>query len=188
MLTLFHAPRSRSSRFLWLLEELQVPYTVTLVNIRRGDGSGALDQSNPHPHGKVPVIVHEGVAVYESPAIALYLTDAYPQNAIGPKIGEPARGPYLSWLAYYGDVMEPAFMSKFLNTSVPRGTAGWVVIEEAMEHVLKTLSSNEFLLGERFSAADVLYGSTFALFRGSPVLPPSPVLDAYVRASARDNG
>jgi len=56
MITLYHAPRSRSSRFIFLLEELGVPYEISKVSIRRGDGSGALDNDNPHPHGKVPVI------------------------------------------------------------------------------------------------------------------------------------
>ncbi|MGH7839111.1 MAG: glutathione S-transferase N-terminal domain-containing protein, partial [Candidatus Binataceae bacterium] len=100
MLTLFHAPKSRSSRFIWLLEELEAPYALKIVNIRRGDGSGAVDPVNPHPHAKVPAIVHDGATVFESPAIALYLTDAYPKNGIGPTIGEPTRGVYLSWLAY----------------------------------------------------------------------------------------
>src|ERR1041385_6758553 len=181
MLTLFHAPKSRSSRFIWLLEELGAPYKVKVVTIRRGDGSGALDPANPHPHGKVPVIVDGATTVFESPAIALYLTDAFPAKRLGPVIGDPARGAYLSWLAYYGDVMEPAFMSKFMNTPVPRGTAGWVVMDEAMAFVIQTLTARPFLAGDAFSAADILYGSTFALFSTNPLLPKSPVIDAYVK-------
>ena len=178
MLTLFHAPKSRSTRFIWLLEELDAPYTLKVVTIRRGDGSGALDSANPHPHGKVPVITDGDTIVFELPAIALYLTDSYPKSRIGPLAGEPTRGAYLSWLAYYGDVMEPAFMSKFMNTPVPRGTAGWVVMDEAMELVTRTLSAAPFLLGEAFSAADVLFGSTLtALFSTSPLLPKSPAID-----------
>jgi glutathione S-transferase len=198
MLTLFHAPKSRSSRFIWLLEELGTPYALKVVTIRRGDGSGAVDPANPHPHGKVPAIVDGNATIFESPAIALYLTDAYPKIRIGPSIGDPARGAYLSWLAYYGDVLEPAFMSKFLNTPVPRGTAGWVPVDEAMGFIIKTLSANAYLLGESFSAADVLFGSTFALFSTNPMLPKSPAISAYVnrcierpafaRAAARDNG
>ena len=198
MLTLFHAPKSRSSRFIWLLEELGAPYSLKVVTIRRGDGTGAVDPGNPHPHGKVPAIVDGNAMVFESPAIALYLTDAYPKNRVGPAIGDPTRGAYLSWLAYYGDVLEPAFMSKFLNTPVPRGTAGWVPVDESMGFIIKTLSAKPYLLGESFSAADVLFGSTFALFSTNPMLPKSPALDAYVkrcterpayiRAAARDNG
>jgi glutathione S-transferase len=198
MLTLFHAPKSRSSRFIWLLEELEAPYTLKLVTIRRADGSGAIDPSNPHPHGKVPALVDGRMMIFESPAIALYLTDTFSKNGVGPRLGQPNRGAYLSWLAYYGDVLEPAFISKFLNTPVPRGTAGWVPLEEVMEFILRTLSAGAFVLGDKFSAADVLFGSTFALFSGNPLLPKSPVIDAYVkrcierpayaRAMAKDDG
>jgi glutathione S-transferase len=198
MLTLYHAPRSRSSRFIWLLEELGAPYEIKVVSIRRGDGSGERDPKNPHPHGKVPAITHDGAVVFESCAVASYLTDAFPENGIGPVVGDTKRGAYLTWLAYYAGVLEPAFTSKFMKIDVPRGTAGWVGVDEAMAHVGATLAAGPYLLGERFSAADVLYGSTFALFLGSPMLPESPVLRAYVdrctarpayrRAAAKDAG
>ena len=150
MLTLFHAPRSRSTRFIFLLEEMGVPYQVKPVEIRRSDGSGARDPANPHPLGKVPALVHDGVTVFESPAIA-----------------------------YYGGVLEPAFVSKFLNTPVPRGTAGWAPVEEALPYIENMLADGPYLLGETFSAADVLYGTTFAMFRNAPIMPDSPVLAEY---------
>lgn len=186
MITLYHAPRSRSWRFIWLLEELGVPYRLHWVNIRRGDGSGAVAGDNPHPHGKVPVIDDDGAIVFESIAIALYLTDKFPAAGIGPLNGDKLRGPYLTWLAYYAGVAEPAFMSKFLNTPVPRGTAGWAPVEEVMEFVSATLTKGDWLLGDTFTAADALWGSTFALFLGNPILPETPVLKAYVeRCKAR---
>ncbi|MGC9953267.1 MAG: glutathione S-transferase family protein [Rhizomicrobium sp.] len=198
MLTLYHCPRTRSSRFIWLLEELEVPYEIKLVTIRRGDGTGAVDPANPHPHGKVPALSHDGTLVFESPAIVLYLTDAFPKNGIGPVVGDLRRGAYLSWLAYYGDVMEPAFVSKFLNMEVPRGTAGWVKAEEAADFVAETLAKGPYLLGDKFSAADVLFGSTFAMFMKSPMLPGperfKPYIlrlmerPAYRRAQQKDNG
>ena len=92
MLTLYHAPKSRSFRTLWLLEELGTPYEVKRVSIRRGDGSGARDPENPHPLGKVPAIAHDGTLVYEPTAIALYLSDAFPASGLWPKIGEKDRG------------------------------------------------------------------------------------------------
>lgn len=198
MITLFHHPKTRSSRFVFLLEELGAPYELKIVALRRADGTGEKDRTNPHPHGKVPAISDDGIVVFESPAIALYLTDKYPKNGIGPAVGDAKRGAYLSFLAYYGDVLEPAIMSKFLNTPVPRGTAGWVPIEEAMEFVIQTLSAGPYILGEKFSAADVLYGTMLGMFGASPLLPKSSVVDAYVkrclerpayaRALAKDNG
>ena len=183
MITLYHTPKSRSSRMIWLLEELGAPYEIKTVTIRRADGTGAVDPANPHPHGKVPVIrdSDDGSVVFETPAIALYLTDKFPRNGIGPKVGDGKRGAYLSWLSYYTGVLEPAFLSKFLNTPVPRGSAGWVVVEEAMPFVIKTLNEGPWLLGEKFSAADVLYGSTLAMFAGGPLLPQNPAIDAYVK-------
>ncbi|HKY18958.1 MAG TPA: glutathione S-transferase family protein [Rhizomicrobium sp.] len=181
MITLYHAPRSRASRFIFLLEELGAPYELKEVSIRRGDGSGALDPANPHPHGKVPVIQDGDAIVYESAAIALYLTDKFPQNGIGPQIGEPARGAYLTWLAYYAGVMEPAWMSAFMKWEVPRGTAGWVKTDEVMELVNATLSKGPYILGEAFSAADILAGTTFKMFMGSPLLPKTDLLEAYVK-------
>src|SRR5215469_8093180 len=115
MITLYHRPKSRSTRFIFLLEELEAPYNIQIVTTRSRDGSGAVDPANPHPHGKVPAISDDGVVVFESPAIALYLTDRFPQKRLGPLIGEPERGAYLSWLAYYSGVLEPAFVSKFMN-------------------------------------------------------------------------
>ena len=179
MITLFHSPKSRSTRFIFLLEELEAPYELRRVTVRRASGEGAIDPANPHPHGKVPAISNDGEVVFESPAIALYLTDAFPKNDLGPRVGEPGRGAYLSLLVYYGSVLEPAFMSKFLNTPVPRGTAGWVVVEEAMEFVIQRLSSKPYLLGDRFSAVDILYGTTFAMFGQSPLMPKSPVIERY---------
>jgi len=198
MITLYHRPQTRSSRFIFLLEELEAPYEIRLVTTRLAGGGGEVDPANPHPHGKVPAISDDGVVVFESAAIALYLTDRFPKNGIGPQIGDPLRGPYLSWLAYYAGVMEPAFMSKFMNVEAPVGTAGWAPLEQVMPTIIGKLSEGPFMLGERFSSVDVLYGTTFALFASSPMLPKSPVLEAYVarclerpayaRAQARENG
>src|SRR5882724_7937168 len=96
MTTLVHAPRSRSSNFLWLLEEFGEPYRVQYVSIRRGDGSGTIDPSNPHPHGKVPVLIDETAIIFEQSAIALYLADKYPLAGLGPRIEDPARGGFLT--------------------------------------------------------------------------------------------
>ena len=198
MITLFHRAKTRSTRFIFLLEELEAPYQIKPVTTRSRDGSGAADPANPHPHGKVPVIADDGEIVFESPAIALYLTDKFPQHGLGPLAGQPGRGAYLSWLSYYTGVLEPAFMSKFMNVEVPRATAGWVPVEEAMSVVIQVLSAGLYMLGERFSAVDVLYGTTFAMFGSSPVMPKSAVIDEYVqrivsrpafaRAQLRDEG
>lgn len=207
MLTLYHAPRSRSTRIIWLLEELGADYEIRTVSIRRRDPAaegldppmiGERDPANPHPHGKVPAIVHDGDLVFESAAVVLYLTDAFPQNGIGPKVGDPLRGPYLSWLAYYAGVAEPAFTSAFYDFKVANSTVGWAPVQEVMDHINGMLARGPYLLGDWFSGADILFGSTFALFMGSPLVPRTDALAAYVerttsrpayqRAAAKDQG
>ena len=196
MITLFHRPKTRATRFIFLLEELEAPYTIRTVTTRHRDGSGAADPANPHPHGKVPAISDDGVVVFESPAIALYLTDKFPEKRLGPLSSDAQRGPYLSWLAYYGGVFEPACVSKFMKVEVPRGTAGWVAVEEVLPALMRQLAPGPYLLGERFSALDVLYGTAFAQL--ASLLPESPLLEeyvqrvvtrpAYTRALAKDGG
>jgi glutathione S-transferase len=205
MLTLYHAPLSRSSRIVWLLEELGVDYEIKQVEIRRRNPSaegpdagmvGARDPANVHPHGKVPAIVHDGVTVFESAAIILYLTDAFPGAGIGPAVGDRLRGPYVSWLAYYAGVIEPAFTSEFFGFKTTNSTTGWAPIAEVMAFISQTLEKGPYILGASFSGADVLLGSTFALFLGSPLMPRTELLGAYVdrltsrpayrRASAKD--
>ena len=158
MITLYHKPKTRSQRFLWLLEELGAPYEIKTVSIRSRDGTGGVDPENPHPHGKVPAIrdSEDGTVVFESPAIVLYLTDKYPTAGIGPLVDDPRRGAYLSWLAYYTGVMEPAWVSAWMKTEVARGTSGWVKTSEVMEFVNATLNKGPYLLGDTFSAADIL--------------------------------
>ncbi len=199
MVTLYHLPQSRSSRFIWLLEELATPYEVRLVPMRRRDGSG--QDPDPryrtiHPHGKVPAITHNGVTVFESAAIALYLSDEFPAAGLGVPIGHPLRGPLLTWLAYYAWVMEPAFVGKALGFTTTNSTTGWAPTEDVLAYVTAKLERGPYLLGEQFTVADILFGSTFALFKGSPLLPRIDVIEryvdrlverpAYVRARAKD--
>jgi glutathione S-transferase len=188
MLTLIHAPRSRSSAFLWMLEEIGAPYQVEYVTIRRGDGSGALDPNNPHPHGKVPVLKDGSQTVFEQTAIALYLADKFPDARIGPMPSDVGRGDFVTMLAYYSGVIEPAFTSKFLNVSVPRGTAGWVDSDESMDYINSRLAAHSYIVGDAFTVADILYAGAFALFMNSPLLAAkkTPQLEQYVaRCTAR---
>lgn len=182
MLTLFHNPRSRSTRFIFLLEALGAPYEIhRLAPIRRADGSGSIDPTNPHPHGKVPALKDGDALIFESAAIALYLTDKFPASGLGPQVGDPLRGAYLSWLAYYAGVMEPAWVSAFMKWEVPRSTAGWVATPDVMTFVNATLAKGPYILGEKFSAVDILVGTTFALFMGTPLLEKTDLLQSYVQ-------
>src|SRR4029078_2806326 len=126
------------------------------VAIRRGDASGETDPKNPHPHGKVPVLKDGSTIVFEQTAIALYVADKFPKARLGPPFGDAARGPFLTMLSYYSGVFEPAFTSKFMNISVPRGTAGWVNSNEAMDFINARLAAQPYIAGREFTAADGL--------------------------------
>ena len=125
MITLYHSPNTRSGGIVWLLEELDVPYETKLVTFRRADGTGEKDPANPHPHGKVPALHDDGETVFESSAIGLYLTDKYRKVRLGPAVGEPKRGEFLSWLAYRAGVMEPAFIERRLEITISDNGCGF---------------------------------------------------------------
>jgi glutathione S-transferase len=182
MLTLIHSPRTRSSSFLWLLEEIGAPYRIEYVTIRRSDGSGVLDPKNPHPHGKVPVLKDDEQIVFEQTAIALYLTDKFSDARLGPRPSDPGRGEFVTMLSYYSGVIEPAFISKSLKVTVPRGTAGWVDSDESMDFINARLAAHSYIAGDAFTSADILYASAFALFMNSPLLAAkkTPQLEQYV--------
>jgi glutathione S-transferase len=186
MLTLYHAPKSRSNSIVWLLEELGVPYQMRVVDIRRADGSGTRDAHNPHPHGKVPALDHDGHTVFETAAIALYLTDLFPEKGLGPKIGDPNRGEYLSWLAYRPGVLEPALMMRRLNVTHVTGAMGWAPADDVEALLNRTLAMREYLIGDRFSAADIVVGGAIHYMTMFKVMNETDVLKAYTaRITAR---
>jgi glutathione S-transferase len=179
MLTLFHAPQSRSSRIVWLLEELGAKYEIAYTNIPRMDGSGGSDPANPHPDKKVPALVHDGTLITESIAVILYLTDMHPEAGLAPRVGDPKRGTYLSWLAYYAGVVEPVVTLEFAklldNPMLARTFRGRAEVDA---RISGALAKSRFLLGDEFSALDVLFGSIGQWFRTA--LPPGERVDRYV--------
>ncbi len=175
MLKLYHSPQSRSSRFIWLLEELGQPYEIEYVTINRGDGSGGSDPRNPHPQGKVPLLDHDGKLVWESGAITLYLTDTFPGAGIAPKIGDTDRSDYLAWLFFYAAEVESNMILKFLKVENPMASR---MYDPMVERFDSQLQKHPYIVGERFTAADVLFGS--AVQWGGEMLPKRPAFDAYL--------
>jgi glutathione S-transferase len=179
MITLYHSPQSRSASILWLLEELEVPYETKIVGFRRPDGTGAKDPANPHPHGKVPAIEDGEELIFESSAIALFLTDKYPAKKMGPRAGEPGRGEYLSWLAYRPGVMEPALIARRFEIKHVYGAMGWAPADEVEEVLNKHLESRRYFLGDAFSAVDILLGGGLHFMLMVKMVKETPVLKAY---------
>ena len=180
MITLYHSPQTRSASTLWLLEELEVPYQTKAVDFRRPDGTGAKDPANPHPHGKVPALEDGDEFVFEGSAIALYLTDKYrTKKRLGPAVGEPKRGEYLAWLAYRPGVMEPALISRRFDVKHVYGAMGWAPADEVEEVLNAHLATRKYMLGDDFSAADILIGGGIYFMLAAKILKETPVMRAY---------
>jgi glutathione S-transferase len=179
MITLYHSPQTRSGSIVWLLEELEIPYQTKVVDFRRMDGSGARDTSNPHPHGKVPTLVDGNETVFESSAIALFLNDKYRTKKLGPAVGDPNRGEYLSWLAYRPGVMEPALLARRFEIKHVYGAMGWAPADEVEEVLNRHLSSRQYFLVDAFSALDILLGGGLHFMMMAKMIKATPVLTAY---------
>jgi glutathione S-transferase len=180
MLTLYHAPQSRSSRIIWLLEELGAEYEIKYVDIPRQDGSGGPDKANPNPDKKVPALVHDGVVITESIAIVLYLTDLFPEAGMGPKIGDPKRGLYLTWLAYYAGVIEPLIVANFAGFADHFAVKlTWRDQATMHKRLLDSLNQSPYLLGENFSGADLIIASIGQWMRAA--LPEGRLMDDYLQ-------
>lgn len=185
MLTLFHAPKSRSTRVVTLIEEMGVrdQVDVRLTNIPRMDGCGAPDPANPHPERKVPALDHDGTLITESGAVMLYLTALFPEAGLAPLPGDPQRGSYLTWMFWYGSVMEPVLILEAAGISHPYLTKAIRGVPEVTARIRAALEKGPWLLGERFSAADILIHSPYAWFNNAP---DDPLIQDWVaRCMAR---
>jgi glutathione S-transferase len=163
MPTLYHAPNSRSSTILALVEELGAGDHVEVVevSVARGDGSGGPDPRNPHPEGKVPHLVDGADHVRERGALALYLTDRFPEAGMGRPVGHPQRGAYLSWLFYYQGVMEPVLVHSCAGLAHPLLEATFRDMDAMRARLREGLDGRPWLLGEAYSAVDLLLSSPF---------------------------
>jgi glutathione S-transferase len=176
MLTLFHAPASPSSRMVWLLEELCAEYKLETVTFPRPDGSNR-DSRNPHPHGYTPALVHGGVLITETGAITLYLTDLFPHSPIGIPTSDPLRAHYLTWLFYQVGLAEPLIYMK--GTRVLETDRAMTHLYDGMIGNLENaLAKSPYLLGERFTAVDILYMSLFEQARA--LLGKREWIDSYI--------
>ncbi len=186
MLTLFHAPQSRSSAIVTLLDEMGITDKVEIrqVNIQRMDGSGGVDPSNPHPEGKAPALMHDGHLITERGAIMLHLTTLFPEAGLAPPVGSPLWGEYLTWLSWYQGVLEPVLVMGALGLDHPGIPRTFRSHAEAAARIKAALHRGPWLLGENFSAADLLVHSPYAWF--GDVTPDDPLIRDWVaRCMAR---
>jgi glutathione S-transferase len=196
-LTLYHAAPSRSSIVHWMLEEVGEPYELHLMSLKKGDNRAA-DFLQVNPMGKVPTLRHKDVVITEAAAICTYLADAFPQAKLNVPVGDPRRGQYLKWLFFGPSCVEPAMMDKMFprKETPPRAAMGYGEYDTVIEVLAEAVRQGPYLMGEQFTAADVVIGSGLRfgmMFKG---LPERLEFQSYVgrvterpaakRASAKD--
>lgn len=196
-LTLFHAPQTRSFGTLALLEELGADYELHVLSLKAGDTRKPAYLA-VNPMGKVPAIRHGDVLVTEQPAVMMYLAELFPDKELAPKIGDPLRGPYLRWMLFYGSCFEPAIMDRSMKREPPPpGQSGYGDYDTMLKTLYDQLARGPYLLGDRFTAADVLWGIALNWITSFKLAPETPVVRAYIervlsrpaiqRATAKDD-
>ena len=185
-ITLYHSPNTRSSATVVLLEELAAPYELRVLNMKAGE------QRQPaylaiNPMGKVPAITHGGALITEQVAIFLYLADLFPKAQLAPPIGDGLRGPYLRWLVFYAACFEPAVTDRaFKRDPPPVAMSPYGDYDTVLSTMVAQLAGGPYMLGERFSAADVLWGTALTWMTGFKLVENVPEIAAYVeRFNAR---
>lgn len=198
MLKFYHAPWSRSSGVLWLLEELGADYDLVEIDIRQ-EGGVPEEYRLIQPSKKVPAIEHDGVVITERAAIATYLADAFPNAGLAPKIGDPMRGPYLTMLVYCDAVFDPALSAQVQGWTYESNHFSFGLAGEAIDYLDRTLTERPYAAGDRFTAADTQLASAIGYTMDMmKALPERPSFRAYMdrvkdrpanlRAAEKDQG
>lgn len=176
----YHSPNTRSVGTRILLEELGAPYELRAINMKAGEQRQA-GYLAVNPMGKVPAIVHDGALVTEQPAVFLYLADLFPAAGLAPAIGDPLRGPYLRWMVYYGSSFEPAMVDKAMKRDqAPLAMCPYGDYDTTLKTLVDVLAAGPYILGERFSAADVLWGTALTWITKFQLVPELPEIMGYI--------
>ena len=198
-LTLYHASPSRSSIVLWMLEELGQPYDIKLLRLSEGDNMKP-DYLAINPMGKVPALKHGDTVITEGAAICTYLADEFPQAKLAIPIGTPRRGVYLKWLFFGPSCIEPAVIDRAAPRKEParRGMLGYGDFDTVMNVVAKAVEQGPWLMGEQFTAADVIVGANIRWGMMFKMIPERKEFSDYAsriaarpaaqRAEAKDKG
>jgi glutathione S-transferase len=180
-LTLYHAAPSRSSVTLWMLEEIGEPYDVHLLSLSKGENR-APDYLAVNPMGKVPALKHGDTVITENGAICAYLADEFPRAKLNVPVGNPLRGVYLKWMFFGPSCIEPAMMDKAFprKEEARRAALGYGDYDTVLDVVAKAVAKGPHILGEQFTAADVVIGSGLRFGMMFKLLPERPEFTAYV--------
>jgi len=177
----YHNPQSRGRIAHWMLEEVNAPYEIKVVDFDKKEHKSA-DFLAINPMGKIPAIVHRGTVVTESAAICAYLADAFPAAGLAPALDDPKRGTYLRWLFFGAGCVEPAIIDQLFSRPPPSRPAalGYGNFADTLNTLEQALSTGPYILGERFSAADVYMGSAIGWGFMMKAIDPRPAFAAYL--------
>lgn len=178
-ITLHFAPRSRSISALWLLEELGASYRLESFDLASKRHKTA-EFKAMNPMGKVPVVVDHGIPVSELGAIAIYLADRYPDAGLAPAIDDEQRPEFLRWIFFSSAIIEPALGEKFFAWKVPASSVAWGSYDDMLSVLVAGITDKQWLLGDRFTAADVLVGASTRFGQMFGAIPKTDPLGAYV--------
>lgn len=179
-LTLFHNPQSRSAGVRILLEELHLPCELRIIDFKAAEKSPGLLCLNPL--GKVPTLLADGQVVTEQIAIYQFLAELKPEAGLSPQVGDMLRGPYLRALAFYGSSFEPAMVDKaFKRDAVSPAISPYGSLAAVEAAVAEQLQHGPWWLGERYTAADVLWASSLSWMSQFSMISSSPELVAYLQ-------
>jgi glutathione S-transferase len=185
--TFYHNPMSRGRIAHWMLEESGAPYEIKVVDFEKMEHKSK-DYLAINPMGKIPAIVHRGTVITESAAICAYLADAFPAAGLAPALEDPKRGTYCRWLFFGAGCVEPAILDHMFSRPPPSRPAalGYGNYADTVNTLEQAITPGPFVLGERFSAADVYLGSAIGWGLMTKALEPRPAFGAYLeRLSAR---
>jgi len=178
-ITLHYSPQTRATGTRVLLEELAAPYDLHVLNMKAGEQRQAAYLAI-NPLGKVPAVSHRGSLVTEQVAITIYLADLFPQAGLAPGAQDPRRGPYLRWIAFYGSCFEPALIDRSLNREPTPATRSLYSDYDTMLGALQgQLAQGPYLLGERMTAADILWGIALSWTMMFCLVPKTDVFTRY---------
>ena len=174
-------PMSRGRIARWMLEEVGRPYRTVVLDY--GTTMKAPDYLAINPMGKVPAITHRGVTVSECAAVCAYLADAFPEAGLAPALDDPMRGTYFRWLFFAAGPLEAAVTARALNLLAPADRArmaGYGSFEDVVDALETAVSGpGPWILGDRFSAADVYVGSQIGWGLQFNTLPDREVFKTY---------
>jgi glutathione S-transferase len=186
-LVFYTHPRTRGRIVRWMLEEAGQPYRTELLDMGTTLKGAAYLAINPM--GKVPAIQHRGVIVTETAAICTYLADAFPHAGLAPATADPLRGTFYRWLFFAAGPIEAAVTNRALGFETPKGRevmAGWGTFAAVMDAMESALSPGPYILGGRFSAVDVYFGSQIGFGLMFDSIDKRPAFERYwQRISAR---